>query len=55
MNMAMAQIGWRGQSRTIYPLDNPPTSTSEPGGFGPIYISVGTWTDLGDGHWGIDD
>lgn len=54
-DMALAQIGWLGHTGTVYSLDAPPNSTREPGGFGPLWICVGTWKDLGDGSWGIDD
>jgi hypothetical protein len=55
MNMVIAQIGWIGHTGVVYRLDQAPTSHDEPGGFAPLLISVGTWTDLGDGRWGISD
>jgi hypothetical protein len=55
MNTAIAQIGWIGKTGTVYRLDQPPTSSSEPGGFAPLLISVGTWEHLGNEHWGIHD
>lgn len=54
-DMALAQIGWVGSSGYVYPLACGPNSSEEPGGFAPLLIQVGTWEDLGDGHWGIRD
>lgn len=51
----MRQIGWLGQTGAVYEFDDAPYDGREPGGFSPLYIQVGTWEDLGDGHWGIKD
>lgn len=51
----MAQVGWMGFTGNVYALDDQPFDAREPGGFGPLYIPVGTWEDLGDGHYAIKD
>jgi len=55
MNMALHLVGWLGQTGQVYPLGAGPSSEQEPGGFSPLYASIGTWEDLGDGRWGIHD
>ena len=52
---AMAQVGWIGQTGNVYGLDDQPYDSREPGGFSPLYIAVGMWTQIGDGGWVIDD
>lgn len=47
-----AQVGWLGQSGTVYALDDD-VAENEPGGFRELYVSIGAWKDLGDGHYGI--
>lgn len=54
-NMALAQIGWVGQTGAVYPMGSAPTRDQEPGSYGPLLISVGVWEDLGDDSWGIRD
>jgi hypothetical protein len=54
-NMALAQIGWLGQTGGIYHLGAAPSKDQEPGGYSPLYLSVGVWEDLGEGHYGIKD
>lgn len=54
-SVALAQVGWIGQSGGVYALNDQPMDGREPGSFQPLYISVGTWEDLGDGHYGIKD
>jgi hypothetical protein len=51
----IAQVGWLGATGTVYALDDQPLDGREPGSFSPLYIRVGTWEHLGDGHWGIKD
>lgn len=53
--LALAQVGWIGQSGGVYALDDQPMDAREPGSFQPLYIAVGAWEDLGDGHYGIKD
>jgi hypothetical protein len=54
-DFALAQIGWVGRTGTVYQLHHGPTSGQEPGGYAPLYISVGTWEDLGQERYGIHD
>lgn len=54
-NLAIAQVGWLGETGTVYELDDQPLDVREPGSFTPLYIAVGVWEDLGDGHFGIKD
>lgn len=51
----MAQVGWIGQTGEVYALGDPPFDNREPGGFSPLYISVGVWEYLGDNKYGIKD
>ena len=52
--MVLRQAGWLGHSGRFYSLDEKPSQT-ERGGYGPVYINTGSWVDLGEGHWGIND
>lgn len=54
-NLVMAQVGWLGQTGTVYALHDPPRVDREPGSYSPLYIAIGCWEDLGDGRWGIKD
>lgn len=55
-NLALVQVGWLGQTGATYDLDDQPLDGDrEPGSFTPLYIAVGVWEDLGDGHYGIKD
>lgn len=51
----MAPIGWLGASGEVYPITDHPIDGREPGGFSPLYISVGVWEYLGDDRWGVKD
>jgi hypothetical protein len=51
----MSQVGWLGQTGTVYPLDGPSPSLSEPGSYQPIYIQIGTWREIEPGTWIIDE
>lgn len=53
--LAMAQVGWMGFTGEVYALADPPYDQREPGGLSPLYIALGTWEDLGDGHYAIKD
>lgn len=53
--LVMAQVGWIGGTDAVYALDDPPMDSREPGSHSPLYIALGVWEDLGDGHWGIKD
>lgn len=50
----LQQVGYLGASGTFYP-NGAKVSEHEPGGWSEMYISVGVWQDLGDGHYGIKD
>lgn len=55
-NMVLAQVGWLGFSGTVYPLTNAdPGPTSEPGGFSPLYLQLGSWEEIEPGAWRIKD
>lgn len=54
-DMTIAQVGWLGQSGSVYALDDPPRGGREPGSYSPLYIQIGTWEHLGDGRYGIND
>lgn len=49
---ALRQIGWLGHSGVVYGYDEEPR---EAGGFSPLYIQIGTWEDLGDGRYAVQD
>lgn len=51
----MSQIGWVGQTGSVYAIDDEPRDSREPGSYQPLYISVGVWEYLGDGKYGIKD
>jgi hypothetical protein len=50
----MAQVGWLGQTGTVYQL-HPAGRINEPGGYAPIYIQIGTWIEQEPDVWVIDD
>lgn len=52
---AMAQVGWLGQTGTVYPLDAGPNRVQEPGGFAPLYLQVGVWKEIEDGTYAVFD
>ncbi|MFJ8815453.1 hypothetical protein [Amycolatopsis thermoflava] len=50
---ALRQVGWLGQSGTVYALGEKPR---ESGGFTPLYIQIGTYhQDPGSGRYLLDD
>lgn len=51
----MRQVGWLGQTGAVYELDDEPNDGREPGSYGPLYVQIGVWEDLGAGKWGIKD
>lgn len=53
---ALAQVGWIGHAdRRVYGLDEHPSLT-EPGGFSPLYIQVGTYLlDAESGQYFMED
>jgi hypothetical protein len=53
--LAMVQVGWIGATGEVYALNDPPYDQREPGSFSPLYMSIGCWEDLGDGHYAIKD
>lgn len=42
-NMALAQVGWIGQTGEVYALHDPPMDSREPGSFSPLYMQVGVY------------
>jgi hypothetical protein len=57
-NAALAQIAWLGFSGTVYPYRKDwtgPGKTSEPGGFSPLYMQIGTWQEIEPNVWRIKD
>ena len=53
--LALNHVGWLGQSGTVYALDDEPHGPREPGSYAPLLMQIGTWEDLGDGHYAIKD
>jgi hypothetical protein len=46
----LRQVGWVGHARgVVYSLDTTPAAT-EPGGYSPLYIQVGTYVFDADGN-----
>ena len=46
----LAQVGWVGHRHgTVYSMDSKPHET-EPGGYSPLYIQVGTYATDDDGN-----
>lgn len=54
-NLVLVQVGWLGATGSVYELHDQPLDGREPGSFTPLYIAVGVWEDLGDGHYAIKD
>ena len=53
--VALSQVGWLGQTGTVYALDDEPRDCREPGSYAPLLIQIGTWVDLGGGHYAIKE
>lgn len=55
-NMALAQVGWIGQTGEVYALNDPPMDSREPGSHSPLYIQVGVYRrDEETGRRYLDD
>lgn len=54
-NLALAQVGWIGQTGEVYALDDQPMDSREPGSFQPLYIAIGKWIHLDNDRYGIED
>lgn len=50
---AMAQVGWLGQTGAVYALASPPSKSSEPGSYTPLYMQIGVWVEVEPGTWVI--
>lgn len=48
--MALAQVGWIGQTGEVYALTDPPRDGRERGGYAPLYIQIGTYVIDDDGR-----
>lgn len=47
----LRQVGWLGHRRgDVYPLRESPNLLTEPGGYSPLYIQVGTYVYDADGN-----
>jgi len=56
-NAAMAQVGWLGETGTVYPLGTALSEIhkTETASYRPLYIQVGTWEQTADGRWFVEE